>query len=212
MHAAPLPSSLAYAVPRLVLATRNAGKIQEFRVSLEQLGLAPASLLDLALMGADETAQTCVENAALKARAAAWASGMPALADDCGFFVEALDGLPGIYLSRFAEESGGWRQGMMALCGRLARVGALVPERRSATLRCALALAWPDGRLQTAQRDLGGILSPDPRGQGVGFEPLFIPHGHAQTLSEMEPWERNRLHPRARALADLWPWLRALAV
>lgn len=191
----------------LVLASHNRGKLHELTRLLEpyQLRLLPVdSLTDEP--APEETGRSCQENAALKARAAAAATGLPALADDCGFFVEALGGQPGIHLSRCAAAAGGWAQGMRRLLDELEQVGARHPWQRRAHFGCALSLAWPQERRPalTVYGQRRGTLPLEPRGdQGSGFDPIFIPWGHHQTYAQMSLEQRERCNHRAVAFMEL---------
>jgi XTP/dITP diphosphohydrolase len=188
----------------LVLATRNRGKLAELT---RLLAPSPLRLLPIhALSDApepDEDGLTCADNALLKARHAAALTGLPSLGDDCGLFVDALHGAPGVLLARFARDAGGWPQGMERLLQHLRDAGALLPHQRAATFTCALAIAWPDGRALTAQGDRPGLIADAPRGLGDGFDPLFIPLGGDLTWAQLSPHLREATNHRALAFARL---------
>ncbi len=179
---------------RLVLATGNAGKRLEWERLLEGSGV---ELVHLDLPSPPETGATCRENAELKALAAHRASGLPALADDVGLEVEALDGAPGVALRPWAEALGGWP----AARAELARVTG-----SAATYVCGVALAEAGGVVSVEARTPGRIVAE--RGDGPGTEPCFVPEGETRTLAELPEEERRRVHHRAAALAAL---LRAIS-
>jgi XTP/dITP diphosphohydrolase len=188
----------------LVLATRNHGKLAELNRLLASL---PLTLLPIhALSDAPEPIEdglTCAHNALLKARHAAALTGLPALADDCGLFVDALHGAPGVLLARYARDAGGWAHGMDRLLQQLRDADALLPHQRAATFTCALAIAWPDGRALTAQGDRPGLIADAPRGLGDGFDPLFLPRGADLTWAQLPPHLREATNHRALAFDRL---------
>ena len=186
---------------RLVLATHNAGKAREFAALLAPHGLEVVSAASLGLPEPEETGETFRANAALKALAAARASGLPALADDSGLEVAALGGAPGVRTADWAMLPGGGRDYGAAMA-RIAREDASA-ERRCAFV-AALALAWPDGHVEHAEGRCEGHWVAPPRGtQGFGYDPMFIPEGEALTFGEMAPEEKARFSHRARAFAAL---------
>ena len=191
---------------RLVVATHNPGKVREIGALLAPFGLDPVSAGELGLPEPDETEPTFVGNAILKARAAAAASALDALADDSGLEVLALDGAPGIYSARWAGEGKDFRHAMQRVWDELSRRGA---SDLSARFVCVLALASPDGTVETFEGAVDGALVWPPRGEhGFGYDPIFIPHGHAHTFGEMHPDEKHPLTHRARAFAKLAARLR----
>lgn len=191
-------------VGEVVLATHNRGKIAELKGLLEPFDLQVFTAPDLGLRSPPETGESCLENAVIKARAAAEKAQKPALADDCGFFVDALNGEPGIYLSRWSKQAGGWVEGMELLLQVLRDKGCMNANARGAVFRCALAVAWPDGLCVSAEGERVGIVTEARRGdKGAGFDPLFLPNGHARTYGEMEAAERDRVNHRADAFARL---------
>ena len=191
---------------RLVVATHNPGKVREIGVLLEPFGLDPVSAGELGLCEPEETELTFVGNAILKARAAATASDLEALADDSGLEVAALDGAPGIYSARWAGEGKDFRHAMQRIWDELSRRSA---RDLSARFVCALALARPDGSVETFEGAVDGVLVWPPRGEhGFGYDPIFVPHGHARTFGEMHPDEKQPLTHRARAFAKLAARLR----
>jgi XTP/dITP diphosphohydrolase len=185
--------------PRLVIATHNSGKLREIEALLRPYGIAALSAGALGLPEPEETGATFEENAALKARAAAAASGMPALADDSGLTVAALGGEPGIYSARWAGPSKDFSIAMQRVEERLA--GA---ADRRARFVAVLALAWPDGDLELFRGEAEGRLVWPPRGtRGFGYDPMFVPDGHGRTFGEMAPEEKEPLTHRAAAFRQL---------
>lgn len=185
---------------RLVAATHNPGKARELAQILEgRFDLVAAG--ELGLPEPDETETTFVGNALLKARAAAEASGLVALADDSGLSVAALDGAPGIYSARWAGPSKDFSLAMAKVEERLEAAGA---EDFAAWFTCALAVAWPDGPAVVVEGRIDGTLVFPPRGdRGFGYDPIFLPEGGSLTFGEMDPTEKDALSHRARAFAKL---------
>jgi len=185
---------------RLVVATHNAGKARELAEILEnRFQLVTAG--DIGLAEPEETEMSFVGNALLKARHAADASGLPALADDSGLSVAALDGAPGIYSARWAGPSRDFAVAMRKVEERLEEAGA---EDRTAWFTCALALAWPQGPAVVVEGRIDGVVDFPPRGsRGFGYDPIFTPEGFDQTFGEMEPAAKDAMSHRARAFAKL---------
>jgi XTP/dITP diphosphohydrolase len=185
---------------KLLVATHNPGKARELAEILEnRFQLVTAA--DLGLPEPEETETSFAGNALLKARRAAEASGLPALADDSGLSVTALDGAPGVYSARWAGPDRDFRAAMHKVEERLEETGA---EDRSAWFTCALALAWPGGLAVVVEGRVDGTLAFPPRGErGFGYDPIFTPDGHAETFGEMEPAAKDALSHRARAFAKL---------
>ena len=183
---------------RLVIASHNQGKVEEIAALLAPFGIATVSAGALGLPEPEETGDSFEANAALKAEAAAAASGLPALADDSGLAVPALGGAPGIYSARWAGPAKDFRAAM-------ARVQRELGDRdRSATFVAVLALAWPDGGLELFRGEVAGRLVWPPRGEhGFGYDPMFIPESGTVSFGEMEPGQRIRSNHRARAFAKL---------
>lgn len=188
---------------RLVLATGNAGKLRELRAMLAPSGVEVLPLSDFTGSAAEETGSTFVENAALKARFAARAAGLPAIADDSGLEVDALGGAPGIRSARYAGEAAGDAANNAKL---LLELAAVPDARRGARYRCAMVfVVGPDdpaplvreasweGRIATAPRGAGGF----------GYDPLFIVAGTERTAAEFEAGEKNRASHRGKALRAL---------
>lgn len=184
---------------KLVIASHNPGKVREIEDLLRPLGIAVVGAAALGLIEPEETGHTFAENAALKARIAAEAAKLPALADDSGLAVAALDGAPGIYSARWAGPKKDFSLAMRkvedALRGKADRRAKFV---------AALALAWPDGRCEVFEGEVHGTLAWPPRGnKGFGYDPIFVPDGHAITFGEMEPAKKHEMSHRARAFAKL---------
>ena len=195
---------------RLVLASHNKGKLRELAALLAPFGIDLVSAASLGLPEPEETAPDFAGNAQLKARAAAMASGLPALADDSGFCVAALGGAPGVLSARWAELGVGVGAKVGVGAGRdfgaaMARVyaeAAGAADRR-AWFVCTLCLAWPDGSTATyLGRVEGGFVWP-PRGAlGFGYDPMFVPAGGTRTYGEIEPDQKHATSHRARAMAQ----------
>jgi XTP/dITP diphosphohydrolase len=185
---------------RLVVASHNAGKVREIAALLGPLGLAPVSARELELPEPEETETTFAGNAALKARAAAEASGLPALADDSGLEVFAIGGEPGVYSARWAGPNKDFGVAMKRVWELLSASGA----DRSARFVCALALATPGGGVEVFEGEARGRIVWPPRGdKGFGYDPIFEPEGHARTFGEMSHDEKLPLTHRARAFEKL---------
>lgn len=177
---------------RLVVATHNAGKLIEMRALLSPYGVEAVSAGELGLPVPDETGHTFAENAALKARAAAEATGLPALADDSGLCAEALDGAPGIFTADWAGPDRDWALAMGRVERELARRDATTPDRRRAHFVSALVAAWPDGHEELFEGRVHGVLVWPPRGaKGFGYDPMFRPDGFAATFGEMDAGEKH---------------------
>ncbi|MFA7595250.1 MAG: RdgB/HAM1 family non-canonical purine NTP pyrophosphatase [Novosphingobium sp.] len=194
---------------KLVIATHNAGKLKEISALLAPYGLDCISAGALGLPEPPETGKTFIENALIKAHAAARDSGLPALADDSGLSVAALDGMPGVYTADWAERqwfegpSGrDWYMAMGKVEGRLQAIG---PEAdRSCWFSCVLALAWPDEESLTYEGRVDGAFTWPPRGdKGFGYDPVFVPNGRNETFGEIDPDEKHRISHRANAFARL---------
>ena len=193
---------------RLIVASHNAGKVREIAALLEPLGVEAVGAAALGLAEPEETGDTFVANAALKARAAATASGEPALADDSGLVVPALAGAPGIYSARWAGPGKDFRVAMNRIQRELAAGGHEIVGA-AAYFICALSLGWPDGDCETVEGRVDGTLTFPPRGpHGFGYDPIFVPDGRARTFGEMPPEEKQPLTHRARAFEQLATLLR----
>lgn len=183
-----------------VLATANPHKANEMRAVLSGLGI---ELLDRPdhVGEVEEDAETLEGNALLKARALVEATGRPAIADDTGLFVDALEGRPGVLSARFAGENATYADNVAKL---LASLVGVIESRRTARFRTVVVVAYPEGEPVVVEGILEGSIGVEPRGEnGFGYDPVFIPEGGAQTLSEMTPDEKNAISHRARALMKL---------
>ncbi|MEO5707667.1 MAG: RdgB/HAM1 family non-canonical purine NTP pyrophosphatase [Alteraurantiacibacter sp.] len=194
---------------KLVIATHNAGKLKEIGALLAPYGIDCISAGALGLPEPAETGTTFVANALIKARAAAVASGLVALADDSGLSVAALDGRPGVYTADWAErqwfegEPGrDWYMAMGKVEGQLQALGPDTP--RDAWFSCVLALAWPDGDHAVYEGRAEGTLTWPPRGTlGFGYDPVFVLDGEERTFAEMDPAQKHARSHRAHAFAKL---------
>jgi XTP/dITP diphosphohydrolase len=187
---------------KLVIASHNPGKVREIEALLGPYGVEPISAGRLDIPEPEETGTSFIANAELKARASADLSGLPALADDSGLCVEALDGDPGIFSARWAGPSKDFGLAMRLVHQALAKVG---PEAgRNAHFVCALALCWPDGHMESFEGRVDGILTWPPRGDhGFGYDPMFEPIGHDISFGEMDPDAKHAMSHRADAFRKL---------
>lgn len=184
---------------RLVVASHNPGKVREIGDLIAPRGIQAISAASLNLQEPEETETSFVGNALIKARAAAEAANLPALADDSGLCVNALGGEPGVYSARWAGPEKSFDRAMHEIQRRLEVLGN--PDR-SAYFICALALAWPDGDALTFEGRVDGNLTWPPRGGfGFGYDPMFVPQGHEQTFGEMDPVKKHSMSHRAKAFA-----------
>ena len=190
------------AAGRLVIASHNEGKVREIRALLQPYGIEPVSAGSLGLPEPPETGTTFVANAEIKARSAADLSGLPALADDSGLAVDALNGEPGIYSARWAGEGKDFALAMHLVHDRMAAAG---PDAgHDAHFVCALSLCWPDGHMESFEGRVDGLIAWPPRGDnGFGYDPIFQPIGHDVTFGEMEPDAKHAMSHRADAFRKL---------
>jgi XTP/dITP diphosphohydrolase len=176
---------------RIVIATHNSGKLAEMRELLAPFGVEAVSAGELGLPVPAETGHMFCENAAIKARAAAQATGMPALSDDSGLCVEALDGAPGLFSADWAV-NGDFAAAMRRVQLELERRSALAQDHRRAHFVSALVIAWPDGHEELFEGRVHGHLVWPPRGRkGFGYDPMFQPNGHRRTFGEMAAEEKH---------------------
>ena len=186
---------------RLVVASHNSGKVREIAALLAPLGVEAISAASLSLSEPEETETSFAGNAALKARAAAQASGLPALSDDSGLEVAALDRAPGVYSARWAGPSRDFAVAMQRVHDELEARGA---QDKSARFVCALALAQPHGAVDVFEGEARGTIVWPPRGdKGFGYDPIFLAEGQARTFGEMSHDEKLPLTHRARAFEKL---------
>lgn len=187
---------------RLVIATHNRGKLDEFAQLLGPLGITCLSAGDLGLPEPEETETTFLGNARLKAHAAARAAGLPALADDSGLTVDALDGAPGVYTADWATTPTG-RDFVLAMEKTRAALSGH-PQPWTAQFRCTLVLAWPDGHEEWVEGAAPGQLVWPRRGQdGHGYDPMFQPDGLTRTFAELTAAEKNAISHRGQAVARM---------
>lgn len=175
---------------KLVIATHNAGKLKEMRELLAPYGVAVLSAAELGLPEPEETGETFIANAEIKARAAADRAKIPALSDDSGLCVDALDGAPGINSARWAGTSRDFDDAMKKIEDALRATNARPPFK--AHFACALALAFPLGEVRSFEGKVFGELVFPPRGSlGFGYDPIFLPEGFTQTFGEIGPQEKH---------------------
>jgi XTP/dITP diphosphohydrolase len=191
---------------KIVVASHNDGKLREFAELMAPFGFETKSAAELGLPEPDETGTTFEENAYIKAFAAAKATGLPALSDDSGLCVDALDGQPGIYTANWAETPEGGRDFAIAMQRTeiaLHEVGASDPTRRTGKFVAVICLAWPDGHAEYFRGEAEGALVWPPRGdKGFGYDPVFQPHGYDKTFGEMDAEQKHGWKPgQAEALS-----------
>ncbi|KPB02065.1 RdgB/HAM1 family non-canonical purine NTP pyrophosphatase [Ahrensia marina] len=184
---------------KLVIATHNAGKLKEIRELIEPFGFEVTSAGELGLPEPEEDGTTFEHNARIKAIAAMEATGFPALSDDSGLCVDALDGEPGVYTADWAELPDGSRDFDMAMRNveeKLQAKGADTREKRTGSFNATLCLAWPDGHCEFYKGVAQGHLVWPPRGDiGFGYDPVFVPNGHERTFGEMTSQEKHGWQP-----------------
>ncbi|MGX9352450.1 RdgB/HAM1 family non-canonical purine NTP pyrophosphatase [Shimia sp. W99] len=185
----------------LLVATHNKGKLEEMAHLLEPFGVKVVGAGDMDLPEPEETEDTFVGNARIKAHAAAKATGLPALSDDSGITIDGLNGAPGVCTADWAETGNG-RDFMMAMTrahDELVACDAAKPWM--AQFRCTLVLAWPDGHDEVFEGVAPGHLVWPIRGKdGFGYDPMFVPEGHDVTFAEMDRWEKNKISHRGKAV------------
>ena len=193
---------------RLLIATNNVGKVREYAELLAGSGFDLCRLADVGLDNQiEETGATFVENACLKARAYGQASGLLTLADDSGLEVDALGGAPGVHSARYAGPDANDADRVHKL---LAALDGVPWEKRTADFRCIIALAWPDGRLETFEGRCDGVIAFEPKGtNGFGFDPVFYLSEHNCTMAELPMDVKNRISHRGRAAASVRERLKA---
>ncbi len=192
---------------RLVLATRNLGKIAEFRRILEELHPRSIDLVGLEhfpeLKDVEETGDTFLENALLKARTVCQETGLPAIADDSGLCVEALGGAPGVLSARWSGVHGNDAANIEKV---LAQLGPIPDEDRGAHFTCATAFVMPDGRESTSEAILSGAILRQPIGHfGFGYDPIFLPEGSELSLAELDAQEKDAISHRGQSLRAIAP-------
>ena len=189
---------------KLVVATHNAGKLREISALLAPHGVDVISAAALGFDEPEETEDTFAGNARIKAHFAAKQSGLPALSDDSGIMVDALNGAPGVYTADWAETPNGrdFPMAMGKVWSKLEDMGAKEP--RSASFNCTLCLAWPDGHDEIFEGKVEGRLVWPIRGShGFGYDPMFLPNGESETFGEMSPEKKHGMSHRAAAFSKL---------
>ncbi len=203
----------------IVVASHNAGKVREINELIAPFGYLAKSAADHNLHEPEETGMTFEENAAIKAHAAAQATGLPALADDSGLCIDALDDAPGVHTADWAEKPDGsgrdFAYAMEKVEQALKDRNACVSDKRKARFVAVLCLAWPDNHHEHFRGEIEGTIVWPPRGEkGFGYDPVFMPEGHDRTFGEMiadekHSWDQNipesALSHRARAFALFAP-------
>jgi len=195
--------------PRIVLASSNAGKLREIASILEDLAVTIVPQSEFGVADAEETGSTFLDNALLKARHAAAATALPAIADDSGLVVDALGGRPGVYSARYAGPAAGDEANIRRLLEELAGV----PDaQRGAAFRCVACYVTPEGSdAVVAEGEWRGLILDTPRGAGgFGYDPVFYVPEHGMSSAELQPAEKNRLSHRGKAFRELARRLRAL--
>lgn len=191
--------SVGIGADRLVIASHNPGKVREIADLLGPYGVDVLAADEAGVPEPEETGGSFAQNAALKARAAAFASGWPSLADDSGLSVPALGGRPGIYSARWAGPEKDFRAAMQRVMDELGEAAD-----RSAAFICALCLAWPNGMVRHYSGRVDGTLVWPPRGdKGFGYDPIFVPDGYDATFGEMDADAKHRISHRADAFRQL---------
>ena len=186
---------------KLVVATHNQGKLREIRALLVDQGVTMLSAGELSLDEPEETEDSFVGNARLKAKAASKASGFVALADDSGLVVDALGGAPGIYSARWAGPEKDFTIAMQKVETKLSKTAS---ADRRAHFICSLSLVWPDDYDVTVEGRIDGQLVWPPRGnRGFGYDSIFVPDGYDLTFGEMDPDQKHAISHRADAFAQL---------
>lgn len=188
----------------IVIASKNAGKIAEFQRILSEVGISV--ITDIEFPDVEETGSTFEENAILKARAVSRFTNLPALADDSGLAVEALNGAPGIFSARYSGRHGDDAANISRL---LEDLNGVLDENRRAKFVAVLALVTPDGKELLVRGELEGKIRNQPTGtNGFGYDPIFEPENSNRTLGELSPSEKDAISHRSKALRDLTPKIR----
>ncbi len=188
----------------LLVATHNQGKLEEIAHLLSDFGVSVVGATEKGLIEPEETESTFVGNARIKAHAASNAAGLPALSDDSGLEIDALNGAPGVYTADWAETGNGrdFEMAMTKAYDAIVATGTKSPW--TARFCCTLVMAWPDGHDEVFAGTIEGFITWPMRGsQGHGYDPIFVPNGYDLTFGEMDRWEKNRISHRADAFAKL---------
>jgi XTP/dITP diphosphohydrolase len=185
-----------------VIATHNPGKLAEMRELLAPYKIEAISAGEMGLHEPDESGTSFRANARIKAESSAKAAGLPAFADDSGLVVDALEGAPGIYSARWAGPDKNFQVAMETVEQKLRRAGATTEAQRKAHFVSALCVAWPDGHVEEFEAHVDGTIVWPPRGdKGFGYDPIFLPDGHARTFGEMPSEEKHGLPPKGKGLS-----------
>ncbi len=194
---------------RIIIASLNEGKVREFQSLLRVAGLPLVPAVDAGIRDfPDEVGETFAENALAKAAFAARKTRQPAIADDSGIVVDALDGAPGVRSARFGEPGWGDFERNKLL---LEALSDILPEKRTARFVAAVALVAPNGLIRQTGGTLEGRIALRPHGQnGFGYDAIFVPEGKERTFAQMSAEEKNTISHRAHAIADMRPYLLAL--
>jgi XTP/dITP diphosphohydrolase len=186
---------------KILIATHNKGKLEEFREILGPLGIEVTSAGEMNLAEPIETENTFIGNARIKAKSAVDATGLITIADDSGLCVDALDGAPGVYTADWAGPNRDWMMAMRTVEEKLQMAGATEKSQRGASFNCTLLVMWPDGHEQIYVGSAPGHLAWPPKGAfGHGYDPVFVPKGSDICFAEMTHEEKNRISHRALAL------------
>jgi XTP/dITP diphosphohydrolase len=186
---------------KILIATHNKGKLEEFREIFAPHGVDVTSAGEMNLAEPEETENTFVGNARIKALSGMKATGLVTIADDSGLCVDALDGAPGVYTADWAGPSRDWMQAMRLVEEKLQAKDASMMQQRGASFNCTLLVLWPDGEERVYVGKAPGHLAWPPRGAfGHGYDPMFVPDGETRTFAELSHDEKNRISHRARAL------------
>lgn len=194
----------------IVLATRNKKKIEEIRRIVRDMPVTIYTLDDFPeCPEVEEDGKTFEENAVKKARAVSKYTKMPALADDSGLEVYALDGAPGVFSARYAGEGAEDRKDIKNYEKLLKEMNPLPDDKRMGRFVCVIALAFPDSRVETFSGYAEGLIGKEPKGaNGFGYDPVFYPKGHGRTFAEMSDKEKDLLSHRGAALVRLYDFLK----
>ena len=199
-----LAEKLSLRGEKILIATHNKGKLEEFREMLAPYGVDVTSAGELGLAEPPETEDSFEGNARIKALAAVTASGLVTIADDSGLCVDALDGAPGVYTADWAGPGRDWMMAMRTVEEKLQAKGAVTPEQRKASFNCTLLVRWPDGQERIYVGQAPGHLSWPPRGSfGHGYDPVFVPDGFDVSFAQMDHAQKNSISHRSRALGKL---------
>ena len=191
---------------KMVMATQNKGKLAEINKLTQEFGIEIQSMAEVGLADLDivEDGTTCQENSFIKANTVVKLTGLPAIADDAGLFVEALGGEPGIYSARYAGDHGDDAANRKKLLEELEKRGAKTKEERKAYFICVITLVYPDGRKIVCEGYCHGSIALAERGSlGFGYDSVFIPEGYDETFAELGVEVKNEFSHRAKALAEL---------